>query len=153
MPSQSNKKIVFDRLEPMMISYTGNPEILLEALLKKESTVHEFVEEFADTKTGNLILNSVRDCETKVLEKGFKRMERKVKMQCTLNKVKERIENIFNNKKIKTIDSSNEIGKKSKTARDIFIEKYLENNSSSKNKNKPTGIKPMQVTFDREETK
>lgn len=153
MPSQSNKKIVFDRLEPMMISYTGNPEILLEALLKKESTVHEFVEEFADIKTADIILNSIRDCGMEKLEKGFKKMERKVKMQSTLNKVKERIKNTFNKKRIKTIDSSNEIGKKSKTARDIFIEKYLENNSSSKNKNKATGIKPMQVTFDREETK
>lgn len=151
MPSQSNKKLVFDRLEPMMISYTGNPEILLEALLKKESTVHEFVEEFADTKIAYIILDSIRDCRMEELEKGFKKMERKVKIQCAINKLKETIGNIFNKKKIKTIDSAHERDNKPKTAREIFIERCSTNIQS--NKNKPTGIKPIQVTFDREETK
>lgn len=155
MQSQSNKKLVFDRLEPMIISYTGNQEILLKALLKKESTVHEFVEEFADIKTANLILNSIKDCGMEELEKGLKKMERKVKMQCAINKLKERVGNFFNKKKIKRIDSANEGNKKSKTARDIFIEKCSENISSkNKNENKLTGTKPIQVTFDdREETK
>lgn len=148
--NQTNKKLFFERLEPMMISYTGNEDILLETLLNNQSTVHEFVKKFADRRAAAVILDSIRDSEVGQLDNSFKNMERKVKIQCIINKLKERIGESSSKKEIKTITSSKDDDQEPRTARDIFIERC---NTTPLQVNKTTGIKPIPTTFDIEEIK
>lgn len=151
--NQSNKKAIFSRLEPMMISYTGKEDMLLEALLNNQDTVHKFVEKFADRSAANTILNSITDSGVEQLEKSFKKMERKVNIQCIINKLKQKITMIFNKKEIKALPSPKVIEFPS-TPREKFVKQYA-NSGGKKVITSPvrgtSAIKIMPTTLNREE--
>lgn len=148
---QSNRKSIFNRLEPMMISYTEKEDILLETLLNNQDTVHQFVEKFADRSTANNILNSITDSGVEQLEKNLKKMERKVNIQCTINKLKQSVKRIFNKPKIKELPSPEET-ENLVTPREVFIEKYLNSNGKKvvqSQINENSVIRPIPTIFDK----
>ena len=99
---------IFKEIEPLMIKHTGNPNILMETLLKNGNAVHEFISRFSVKDFGYQILYGLEYTDEENANECLDDIKARFKRHCIKEEIKTKIKQIFmpKGKKELQIDST-----------------------------------------------
>jgi len=102
------EKIVFERIEPLLIKQSGNPEVLFEILSQDKNRINDFVEEFAKPETANKVVNDFQFMNKEKINLAMDEIEKRFNRHHKFEQFKARISSIFHKRKALPPGKNNE---------------------------------------------
>lgn len=93
------EKIVFERIEPLLIKQSGNPEILFKILSQDKNRINDFIETYAKPEVANKVVNDFQFLNKEKINLAMEHIEKNFNRKHKFEQFKALISSIFHKRK------------------------------------------------------